>query len=100
MWVGLFRAAYSATTLHLTVMKSFVIRQAERRKTDEHRAALEREHMKARAMAEADGRIKEQRENEDLFLRQVCDIPVLYTYDNVPSHDVPLRCCISVAACH
>ena len=44
--------------------------QTERRRTDEHRARLERENMKARALAEADGRIKEQRDNEDVFARQ------------------------------
>ncbi|CAE7249335.1 atad3 [Symbiodinium sp. KB8] len=45
--------------------------QEQRRRTDEHRAALERENMKARALAEAEGRIKEQRENEDVFARQI-----------------------------
>ncbi len=45
--------------------------QAEKRRSDEHRARLERENMKARALADAEGRIKEQRENEDLFLRQL-----------------------------
>ncbi len=45
--------------------------QAEKRRSDEHRARLERDNMKARALAEAEGRIKEQRENEDLFLRQL-----------------------------
>lgn len=44
--------------------------QEERRKTDEFRARLERENMKARAIAEAEGRIREQRENEDVFKRQ------------------------------
>ena len=45
--------------------------QEERRRTDERRAALERENMKARALAEAEGRIKEQRANEDIFARQI-----------------------------
>lgn len=45
--------------------------QEERRRTDEHRAKLERENMRARAVAEAEGRIREQRENEDLFNRRV-----------------------------
>lgn len=45
--------------------------QAQRRRTDEHRAQLERENMKARALAEAEGRIKEQRQNEDVFNRQI-----------------------------
>lgn len=43
--------------------------QAERRRSEEHRARLERENMKARALAEAEGRIREQRENEDLHSR-------------------------------
>jgi ATPase family AAA domain-containing protein 3A/B len=45
--------------------------QEERRRTDEHRAMLERENMRARAIAEAEGRIREQRENEDIFARQI-----------------------------
>lgn len=45
--------------------------QEERRRTDERRAALERENMKARALAEAEGRIREQRENEEIFARQI-----------------------------
>lgn len=44
---------------------------AQRRKSDEHRAALERQNMEARALAEAEGRIREKRENEDVFLRQI-----------------------------
>lgn len=43
--------------------------QAERRRTDEHRAKLEAGTMRARAIAEAEGRIKEARENEDLLSR-------------------------------
>jgi ATPase family AAA domain-containing protein 3A/B len=45
--------------------------QEQRRRTDEHRAKLERENMQARAIAEAEGRIREQRENQDLFLQQI-----------------------------
>lgn len=45
--------------------------QEERRKTDERRAVLERENMKVRAMAEAEGRIREMRENEDVYARQI-----------------------------
>lgn len=45
--------------------------QEQRRRTDEYRAKLERENMKARALAEAEGRIREQRENEDVFARQI-----------------------------
>ena len=55
--------------------------QAERRRSDEHKARLDRElfehraeierkNMGARAMAEAEGRIKEQRENEELHTRR------------------------------
>jgi ATPase family AAA domain-containing protein 3A/B len=45
--------------------------QEERRRTDEHRAALERQNLRERALAEAEGRIKEQRENEDVIARQI-----------------------------
>jgi len=56
--------------------------QAERRRADEHkarldrdvqehRAELERKMLGARALAEAEGRIKEQRENEDLHTRRM-----------------------------
>lgn len=44
--------------------------QAERRRTDEHRAKLERENMRARALADAEGRIRVERENEDVHARQ------------------------------
>ena len=43
--------------------------QAERRRTDEHRAKLEATTMKSRALAEAEGRIKEARENEEVNAR-------------------------------
>lgn len=43
--------------------------QAERRRTDEHRAKLEATTMKSRALAEAEGRIKEARENEEINAR-------------------------------
>jgi ATPase family AAA domain-containing protein 3A/B len=56
--------------------------QAERRRSDEHkarldrdmhdhRAEIERKMLGARAVAEAEGRIKEQRENEDLHNRRL-----------------------------
>jgi hypothetical protein len=44
---------------------------ASRRAAEEHRARLERESMRQRVLAETEGRIKEQRENEDVFKRQV-----------------------------
>jgi ATPase family AAA domain-containing protein 3A/B len=55
--------------------------QAERRRSDEHKARLDREvhehraeierkMLGARALAEAEGRIKEQRDNEDLHTRR------------------------------
>jgi len=40
--------------------------QAERRRTDENRAALERANMEARIAAEAQGRIEELRQNQDI----------------------------------
>ena len=43
--------------------------QAERRRSDEHRAKLEAGTMRARALAEAEGRIKEARDNEEVLAR-------------------------------
>lgn len=43
--------------------------QAVRRKAEEHRAQLDRESMRVRALAEAEGRIREQRTNEDVLAR-------------------------------
>ncbi len=45
--------------------------QEERRKSDEHRARLERENMVARAEADARGRALELRENEEIHARQL-----------------------------
>lgn len=45
--------------------------QAERRRADEHRAKLEQETIRVRALAEAEGRAKEQRANEDVHSRQL-----------------------------
>eukprot|EP00899_Mesostigma_viride_P002940 jgi/Mesvir1/12647/Mv02202-RA.2 len=45
--------------------------QAERRQTDEHRAQLERETLRVKALAEAEGRVLENRQNEDVNRRQL-----------------------------
>eukprot|EP00898_Chlorokybus_atmophyticus_P000672 jgi/Chlat1/1605/Chrsp125S01866 len=45
--------------------------QYERRQTDAQRAELERENIRARALAEAEGRALEARQNEDLNRRQL-----------------------------
>jgi ATPase family AAA domain-containing protein 3A/B len=66
---GLFNCPF-----HLYLLFSFFAEeeiQNERRRTEEHRAKLERENMRARAVAEAEGRIKEQRENEEIHQRQL-----------------------------
>ena len=43
--------------------------QAERRAADQHKADLEKQVQREKALAEAEGRIKEQRENEDVNRR-------------------------------
>ena len=43
--------------------------EAERRATEQYKASLEKEVQAARALAEAEGRIKESRENEDINRR-------------------------------
>ena len=59
----------AAACLHRARVPAEEELQAVRRKTDEHRAQLEREGMRVRALAEAEGRIKEQRVNEDVIAR-------------------------------
>lgn len=44
---------------------------AQRRAEEENRARIERESMRAKAIAEAEGRIKEGRENRDIQLEQL-----------------------------
>ena len=43
--------------------------QAERRAAEQYKAGLQKDVEKARALAEAEGRIKENRENEDVNRR-------------------------------
>lgn len=43
--------------------------EAERRATEQYKASLDKEVQAARALAEAEGRIKESRENEDINRR-------------------------------
>ena len=45
--------------------------QRERRETERYRAELERENLRAKAIAEAEGRIAENRKNEDVIRRQM-----------------------------
>ena len=45
--------------------------EAERRATEQYKASLDKEVQAARALAEAEGRIKESRENEDINRRWV-----------------------------
>ena len=44
--------------------------EAERRATEQYKASLDKEVQAARAMAEAEGRIKENRANEDINRRR------------------------------
>ena len=44
--------------------------EAERRATEQYKAQLDKEVQAARALAEAEGRIKENRANEDINRRQ------------------------------
>ena len=43
--------------------------EAERRATEQYKASLDKEVQAARALAEAEGRIREGRENEDINRR-------------------------------
>ncbi|CAG9462978.1 unnamed protein product [Pedinophyceae sp. YPF-701] len=45
--------------------------EAERRRTEEYRAEQKRKVQAQRALAEAEGRIKERRENEDVYRREM-----------------------------
>ena len=45
--------------------------EAERRATEQYKANLDKEVQAARALAEAEGRIKENRENQDINRRRV-----------------------------
>ncbi len=44
--------------------------EAERRATEQYKASLDKEVQAARALAEAEGRIKENRANEDINRRR------------------------------
>ena len=58
--------------------------EAERRATEQYKASLDKEVQAARALAEAEGRIKENRANEDINRRRAARARAV---ELIPDHD-------------
>ena len=62
--------------------------EAERRATEQYKASLDKEVQAARALAEAEGRIKENRANEDINRRRAAQARAV---ELIPDHSIMQR---------